>query len=158
MVVTIGCKLKTGKHSLFTVQAVIIGVPYWSTLECTRRLYTVRKGRASFTACYWLCHLIYVPFWLLPSLSPPPPPSWERAPMGGSRGGGGDRYPEREERHRYSTRQIFIFIFYFLGGFFLFFLLYSALLHLPPLRFHCADGCWDRTKDRCNWCIGSQTL
>ncbi len=28
------------------------------------------------------------------------------------------------------------------GGFFLFifFVLYSALLHLPPLRFHCADG------------------
>jgi hypothetical protein len=25
------------------------------------------------------------------------------------------------------------------------FVLYSALLHLPPLRFHCADGCWDRT-------------
>jgi hypothetical protein len=35
---------------------------------------------------------------------------------------------------------------------------YSALFHLPPLRFHCADGCWDRTQDRCNWCIGSQTL
>ncbi len=29
---------------------------------------------------------------------------------------------------------------YFLGGFF--FILYSALLHLPPLRFHCADGCY----------------
>ncbi len=26
------------------------------------------------------------------------------------------------------------------------------------LRFHCADGCWDRTQDRGNWCIGSQTL
>jgi hypothetical protein len=35
---------------------------------------------------------------------------------------------------------------------------YSALLHLPPLRFHCADGCWDRIQDRCNLCIGSQTL
>jgi hypothetical protein len=34
----------------------------------------------------------------------------------------------------------------------------STLLHLPPLRFHCADGCWDRTQDRCSWCIGSQTL
>ncbi len=33
---------------------------------------------------------------------------------------------------------------------------YSALLHLPPLRFQCADGCWDRTQDRCNWCIGSR--
>jgi hypothetical protein len=28
-----------------------------------------------------------------------------------------------------------------------------TLLHLPPLRFHYADGCWDRTQDRCNWCI-----
>jgi hypothetical protein len=28
--------------------------------------------------------------------------------------------------------------------------LYSALLHLPPLRFHCADEYWDRTQDRCN--------
>jgi hypothetical protein len=28
---------------------------------------------------------------------------------------------------------------------------YSALLHLPPLRFHCADGCWDRSQDRCNY-------
>ncbi len=35
----------------------------------------------------------------------------------------------------------------------IFFVLYSAQLHLPPLRFHCADGCWDRTQDRCNWCI-----
>jgi hypothetical protein len=48
----------------------------------------------------------------------------------------------------------------FWGDFFLLFLFvqYSALLHLPPLRFHCADGCWDRTQDRCNLCIGSQTL
>ncbi len=37
-----------------------------------------------------------------------------------------------------------------------FFLLYSTLLHLPPLSFHCADGCWDRTPNRCNWYIGSQ--
>jgi hypothetical protein len=49
---------------------------------------------------------------------------------------------------------------YFLGGFFnfFFFVLYSALLHLPPLRFHCADGCWDRIQDLWNWCIDSQTL
>ncbi len=45
------------------------------------------------------------------------------------------------------------------GGFVLIlFLKHSALLHLPPLRFHCADGCWDRTQDRCILCIGSQTL
>ncbi len=48
------------------------------------------------------------------------------------------------------------FFKYFFGGIFSlnFFVQYSALLHLPPLRFHCAD----RTQDRCNWCIGSQTL
>ncbi len=28
----------------------------------------------------------------------------------------------------------------------LFYILYSTLLHLPPLRFHYADGCWDRTR------------
>ncbi len=37
----------------------------------------------------------------------------------------------------------------FLGDFLSFSVQYSALLHLPPLRFHCADGCWDRTQDRC---------
>ncbi len=41
---------------------------------------------------------------------------------------------------------------FFWGGIFLYY------IHPPPLRFHCADGCWDRTQDRCNWCIGSQTL
>jgi hypothetical protein len=40
---------------------------------------------------------------------------------------------------------------YFWGDFFdIFFVLYSALLHLPSLGFHCADGCWDQTQDRCN--------
>ncbi len=34
----------------------------------------------------------------------------------------------------------------------------STLLHLPPLRIHYADGCWDQTPYRCNWCICSQTL
>ncbi len=45
-------------------------------------------------------------------------------------------------------------------GIFDFYVLYSTLLHLMPLVFHCADGCWDRsrTQDRCNWCIDSQTL
>ncbi len=38
----------------------------------------------------------------------------------------------------------------FVGIFFYFFVLYSALFHLPPLRFHCVDGCRDRTQDRCN--------
>jgi hypothetical protein len=41
----------------------------------------------------------------------------------------------------------FLNIFLFFGGdfFSFFFLPYSALLHLPPLKFHCADGCWDLT-------------
>ncbi len=41
--------------------------------------------------------------------------------------------------------------FFFLGGggnFFSFFIQNSALLHLPPLRFHCGVECWDRTQDR----------
>jgi hypothetical protein len=25
--------------------------------------------------------------------------------------------------------------------------LYSTLLHLPPLRIQCVGGCWDRTQD-----------
>jgi hypothetical protein len=41
------------------------------------------------------------------------------------------------------------------GGYF--FVLYSALLHLPPLRFDCSEGCWDRTQDRCNWCMHWQS-
>ncbi len=34
----------------------------------------------------------------------------------------------------------------------------TTLLHLPPLRFHCADRCWERTQDRCNQCCGSMTF
>ncbi len=36
--------------------------------------------------------------------------------------------------------------------------LYSTLLHLPPLKFHCVGGYWDRTQDCCDFGIGSQTL
>ncbi len=36
--------------------------------------------------------------------------------------------------------------------------LYSKLLHLPPLRFHCVGRCWDRTQDGCDFGIGFQTL
>jgi hypothetical protein len=42
--------------------------------------------------------------------------------------------------------------------FFFFYVLYSTLLHLPPLRFHSVEGCWDRTQDCCDFGIGSQTL
>jgi hypothetical protein len=27
---------------------------------------------------------------------------------------------------------------------------FSTLLHLPPLRFHCVVGCWDRTQVSCD--------
>jgi hypothetical protein len=30
------------------------------------------------------------------------------------------------------------------------YVLYSTLLHLPPLRFHCVGGCWDWTQDCCD--------
>ncbi len=40
---------------------------------------------------------------------------------------------------------LFIFIFIFLGDFLIFFVHYSALLHLPPLRFHCAAGIEPKT-------------
>ncbi len=58
-----------------------------------------------------------------------------------------------------SLQSNIMFFYIFWGDFFFFlFVQYSALLHLPPLRFHCADGCWDRTQDRSTWCIGSQML
>jgi hypothetical protein len=38
---------------------------------------------------------------------------------------------------------------------FSFYVRYSTLLHLPPLRFHCVGGCWDRTQDSCDYGIGS---
>ncbi len=53
-------------------------------------------------------------------------------------------------------------------GFFVMYQLYSTLLHLPPLRFHCVGGWWDRTQDsaisalavRCSshWAYISSTL
>jgi hypothetical protein len=27
------------------------------------------------------------------------------------------------------------------------YVLYSTLLHMPPLRLHCVRGCWDRTQE-----------
>ncbi len=47
------------------------------------------------------------------------------------------------------------------GGFFwnfFLYVLYSTLLHVPPLRFHCVGGCWDWTQDCCDFGIGSQML
>ncbi len=39
-----------------------------------------------------------------------------------------------------------------------FYVRYSTQLHLPNLRFHSVGGCWDRTQDRCDIGIDSQTL
>jgi hypothetical protein len=41
--------------------------------------------------------------------------------------------------------------------FFLCTILYSTLLHLPPLRFHCVGGCGDRTQDCCVFGIALTT-
>ncbi len=35
--------------------------------------------------------------------------------------------------------------------FFVMYILSPTLLHLPPLRFHCAGGCWDWTQDCCDF-------
>jgi hypothetical protein len=42
--------------------------------------------------------------------------------------------------------------------FFFMYVLYLTLPHLPPLRFHCVGGCWDRTQDSCDFGIGCQML
>ncbi len=42
-------------------------------------------------------------------------------------------------------------------GIFWIFSLYLTLLHLPPVRFHCVGGCWDRTQDCCDFGIGRPT-
>ncbi len=42
--------------------------------------------------------------------------------------------------------------------FFLFYVRYLTLLLLPPLRFHCVGGCWDRTQDSCDYGLVCQTL
>ncbi len=39
-----------------------------------------------------------------------------------------------------------------------FYVQYSTLLHLPPLRLHCVGECLDPTQDSCNYGIGCQTL
>jgi hypothetical protein len=41
----------------------------------------------------------------------------------------------------------YFWIFYFL------YVRYSTLLQLPPFRFHCVGGCWDRTQDCCDFGI-----
>ncbi len=44
---------------------------------------------------------------------------------------------------------------FFWGIRWIFKVLYLTLLYLPPLRFHCVGGCWDRTQDCCDFGIGS---
>jgi hypothetical protein len=47
----------------------------------------------------------------------------------------------------------------FQGDFFwIFYVRYSTLLHLPPLRFRCVGGCRDLSQDCCAFGIDSQTL
>jgi hypothetical protein len=44
------------------------------------------------------------------------------------------------------------------GIFYIFYIRYSTLLHLPPLRFYCVGGRWHRTSDRWDFGIDSQML
>ncbi len=44
------------------------------------------------------------------------------------------------------------------SGFYPFYVHYSTLLHLLPLRFHGVGGCWDRIQDSCDFGTDSQTL
>ncbi len=49
--------------------------------------------------------------------------------------------PSLQKKRKSNTRKLKS------GGFLRFFyVLYSTLLHLPPLRFHCVGGCWDRSN------------
>jgi hypothetical protein len=35
---------------------------------------------------------------------------------------------------------------------------FIIFIYLPPVRFLCVEGCWDRTQDCCGFGIDSQTL
>jgi hypothetical protein len=48
-------------------------------------------------------------------------------------------------------------ILYKKGGIFYCSTLFNKPFHLPPLRFHCVGGCWDRTQLSCDFGIGCQT-
>jgi hypothetical protein len=76
--------------------------------------------------------------WLLAHSLPPPPGIMST----------GDT--QETEKERQVNRGIF-FIFFMYA-------LYSTLLHLPSLRFHCVGGCWDRTQDNFDFGIGCQML
>ncbi len=45
-----------------------------------------------------------------------------------------------------------LFLFLTVIFIFSFYVRYSTLLHLTPLRFRCVGGCWDRTQDSCDYC------
>jgi hypothetical protein len=56
------------------------------------------------------------------------------------------------------TKQMtsFIILFFYRGDFKnIFYVLYSTMFHLPPLRFHSVGGCWERILDCCDFGIGS---
>ncbi len=58
----------------------------------------------------------------------------------------------------FAKSQPFKFFFFIWGFFFILSALYSTLLHLSPLRFHCVRGCWYRTRNSCDFGIDCQTL
>jgi hypothetical protein len=62
---------------------------------------------------------------------------------------------------RFILRQGLVFCVKHLSNFWIrfifFYVRYSTQLHLPPLRFHCVGGCWDRTQDCCDIGIDSHS-
>ncbi len=52
-------------------------------------------------------------------------------------------------RRQHAARIFWFFSFFYVR--------YSTLLHLPPLRFHSVEGYWDRTQDSCDYGIDCQT-
>jgi hypothetical protein len=50
----------------------------------------------------------------------------------------------------------FLYFYYEEGFLWSFCVLYSAQLHLPPLRFHCVGGCWNWSQDCCDLSIGAR--
>ncbi len=86
------------------------------------------------------------------SLTPDPDPAFQLSPDLDP--DPGFRRPKTEGEKinkKFVNRRIFL-------DFIIFYVLYSTLLHLPPLRFHGVGRCWDRTQDCCDFGIGSQTL
>ncbi len=71
-------------------------------------------------------------------------PAKESTPASPVRGKHSKKAPLRKLVNIYSKKLILKGHYF---EFFSFYVQYSTLLHLPPLKFHCVGGCWDRTQE-----------